>query len=146
MKGLKRYTHVAVLLLGLLGSTAVPMAAHADNLTGRFTLTSEAHWGRTTLPPGEYTYSISAEDAMPIVTVRSVKGDVGAFVFPTSVTEARRGEPDKLVLEKTNGGMAVTSLCVRDKGVVLHYSIPKELIETAAKAPEAKLAASLQAK
>ena len=146
MKGLKRYTHVAVLLLGLLSSTAVPMAARADNITGRFTLTSEAHWGRTTLPPGEYTYSISAEDVMPIVIVRSVKGDVGAFVFPTSVTEARPGEPDKLVMEKTNGGMAVTSLYVKDKGVVLHYGIAKALTETAAKAPEPKLAAALQAK
>jgi hypothetical protein len=146
MRGFTRYTHVAVLLLGLLSSTAVPIAAHANNITGRFTLTSEVHWGRTTLPPGEYTYSISAEDVMPTVIVRSVKGDVGAFVFPTSVTEARHGEPDKLVLEKTNGGMAVTSLYVKDKGVVLHYSIPKALIETAAKAPEPKLAVSLQAK
>jgi hypothetical protein len=146
MKGLKRYMHVAVLLLGLLSSTAVPMAAHADGVTGRFTLTSEAHWGRTVLPPGEYTYSISAEDVMPIVIVRSVKGDIGAFVFPTSISDARGADMDKLVLEKTNGGMAVTSLYLKDKGVVLHYSIPKEMIESAAKAPEPKLAASLQAK
>ena len=146
MKGLKRYTHVAVLLLGLLSSTAVPMAAHADSVTGRFTLTSEAHWGRTVLPPGEYTYSISAEDVMPIVIVRSVRGDIGAFVFPTSISDAHRGDMDKLVLEKTNVGMVVTSLYVKDKGVVLHYRVPKEMIETAAKAPEPKLAASLQAK
>lgn len=146
MKGLKRYRHVAVLLLGLLSSTALPMAAHADNITGRFTLTSEAHWGRTTLPPGEYTYNISAEDVMPIVIVRSVKGDVGAFVFPTSVSEARPGEPDELVLEKTSGGMAVTSLHLKDRGLVLHYGIPKALIETAVKTAGSRLAGSLQAK
>lgn len=146
MKGLRGYAHVAVLLLGLLSSTFVPIAAHADNVSGRFTLTSEAHWGRTVLPPGEYTYSISAEGMMPIVIVRSVKGDIGAFVFPTSISEVRHGGPDRLVLQKTNGGMVVTSLYVEDKGVVLHYSIPKAMIETAAKAPEPKLAASLQAK
>ncbi|MGA7917849.1 MAG: hypothetical protein WCA00_21615 [Candidatus Acidiferrales bacterium] len=146
MKVLRSYTHVAVLLLGLLSSTVVPMAAHADNVTGRFTLTSEAHWGRTILPPGEYTYSVSAEDVMPIVIVRSARGNLGAFVFPTSVSENPGGEADKLVLEKTNGGMVVTSLYVKDRGVILHYRVPKELIETAAKAPEPRLAASLQAK
>ncbi|MFZ0519612.1 MAG: hypothetical protein WAL95_01230 [Candidatus Acidiferrales bacterium] len=146
MKGLRGYAHVAVLLLGLLSSTVVPIAAHADSITGRFTLTSEAHWGRTVLPPGEYTYSISAEDVMPMVIVRSAKGDIGAFIFPTSISDARKGEMDNLVLEKTNDGMVVTSLYVKDKGVVLHYRMPKAMIETAAKAPEPKLAASLQAK
>lgn len=146
MKGLRGYAQVAVLLLGLLSATVVPITAHADNITGRFTLTSEAHWGRTVLPPGEYTYSISAEDVMPMVIVRSVKGDIGAFVFPTSISDAHKGEMDKLVLEKSNGGMVVTSLYVKDRGVVLHYSIPKAKIETAAKAPEPKLAASLEAK
>jgi hypothetical protein len=35
---------------------------------------------------------------------------------------------------------------VKDKGVILHYRIAKTMLETAAKAPEPKLAASLQAK
>ncbi len=67
MKGLRRYSHVALLLLGLLSSTAVPIATHADNILGRFTLTSEARWGSTVLPLGEYTYSIAANAVMLIV-------------------------------------------------------------------------------
>jgi hypothetical protein len=146
MKGLRRYTHVAALLLGLLSCTVVPITAHGENILGRFTLTSEAHWGSTVLPPGEYTYSISVDTTMPVVIVRSVSGNLGAFVVPMSMTETRGGAPDKLVLEKVNGEMVITSLYVRDRGVVLHYRIPKASVETAGKAPESKLAASLQAK
>ncbi|MFY9802439.1 MAG: hypothetical protein WA211_14085 [Candidatus Acidiferrales bacterium] len=146
MKGLRRYTQVAVLLLGLLSATVVPIAAHADNILGRFTLTSEARWGDTVLPPGEYTYSISADTTLPIVIVRSARGTLGAFVVPISMTESREGQPDRLVLEQTNGGMVITSLYVKDRGVILHYRIPKAMVETATKAPESKLAASLQAK
>jgi|SRR5580658_4735916 hypothetical protein len=146
MKGLRRYSHVALLLLSLLSSTAVPIATHADTILGRFTLTSEARWGSTVLPPGQYTYSIAANAVMPIVIVRSVGGDLGVFVVPVSMTDAREGDPDKLVLEKTNGGMVVTSLFVKDMGVIFHYRVPKPMLETAAKALDPKLAASLQAK
>jgi hypothetical protein len=146
MKGLRGYAQVAVLLFGLLSSTVAPITAHADEIVGRFTLTSEAHWGKTVLPPGEYTYSVSQDVVLPIVIVRSVGGHVGAFVVPMSMSEASEGESDKLVLKKTNGGMVITSLYVKDRGVVLHYRVPQEMMETAAKAPEPKLAASLQAK
>jgi hypothetical protein len=146
MKGLCRYSHVVLLLLGLLSSTVVPITTHAGNILGRFTLTTEARWGNTVLPPGEYTYSVAANAVMPIVIVRSVRGDLGAFVVPVTISDAREGEPDKLVLEKTNGGMVVTSLYVKDMRVIFHYRVPKPLPETAAKAPDPKLAASLQAK
>lgn len=146
MKGPHRYSHVALLLLSLLSSTAVPIATQADNLLGRFTLTSEARWGSTVLPPGEYTYSISSNSVLPIVIVRSARGGLGAFVAAMSITDARQGEPDKLLLEKTDTGMAVTSLYVKDMGVTLHYRIAKSTVETAAKASDTKLAASLQAK
>ena len=146
MKGLRRYSHVALLLLGLLSSTVVPIATPADSILGRFTLTSEVRWGNTVLPPGEYTYSISSNSVMPIVIVRSARGDLGAFVAPMRITDARQAEPDKLVLEKTGTGMAVTSLHVKDMGVILHYRIAKSAVETAANASDAELAASLQAK
>ena len=146
MKGLHRYSHVALLLLSLLSSTVLPIATHADSILGRFTLTSETRWGHTVLPPGEYTYSISSNSVMPIVIVRSARGDLGAFVAPMSITDARQGEPGKLVLEKTGAGMAVTSLYVKDMGVILHYRIARSTVETAAKPSDAKLAASLQAK
>jgi hypothetical protein len=146
MKGPHRYSHVALLLLSLLSSTVVPIATQADNILGRFTLTSEARWDHTVLPPGEYTYSVSSNSVLPIVIVRSARGDLGAFVAPMSITDARQGEPDKLLLEKTDTGMAVTSLYVKDMGVTLHYRIAKSTVETAAKASDTKLAASLQAK
>jgi hypothetical protein len=146
MKALRRYSRVALLLCSLLSSTVVPMATHADNILGRFTLTTEARWGSTVLPPGEYTYSVAANAVMPIVIVRSVRGDLGAFVVPVTMTDARKAEPDKLVLEKTNGGMVVSSLYVKDMRVIFHYRLSKSMPETAARARDLKLAASLQAK
>ncbi len=67
-------------------------------------------------------------------------------MVPVTMTDAREGEPDKLVLEKTNGGMVVTSLYVKDMRVIFHHRVPKSMLETAAKAPDPKPAASLQAK
>lgn len=55
---------------------------------------------------------------MPVVIVRTVRGDLGAFVAAMNMTDARAGDPDKFVLEKTNGGMIVTSLYVKDLGVI----------------------------
>ncbi len=60
MKRLPQYARVLFLMLGLFSSTVVPIAAHADDIVGRFTLTSEVHWGRMVLSPRDYTYGISA--------------------------------------------------------------------------------------
>jgi hypothetical protein len=69
------------------------MATHSDNILGRFTLTTEARWGSTVLPPGEYTCSVAANAVMPIVIVRSVRGDWELFVAPMSMTDAHKESP-----------------------------------------------------
>jgi hypothetical protein len=147
MKATRKVTHVVFLLLGLLGSTVVPLATHADSdILGKFTLTSEAHWGTTVLPPGDYVYSIAVNASMPVLMVRSVYGSVGAFIAPVTVTATRAEEPNKIVMEKTSAGLVITSLYLRDRRLILHYSVPKPILEATSKAPDARLTAYTQAK
>lgn len=147
MKATRSFSQVLFLLLGLLGSTVVPLATHADNdILGRFTLASEAHWDTTVLPPGDYVYSIAVNTSMPVVMIRSANGNVGAFIAPATVTAAKAEEPNKIVMEKTTAGMVITSLYLKERGQVLHYAVPKAALEVASKAPDPKPTAYTQAK
>ena len=80
MKAIRRFAQVQVLLLSLLSSTVVPMAVHADEVRGAFTLASETHWGKLVLPAGYYTYSLATNTAMPVILIRSANGNLAGFV------------------------------------------------------------------
>lgn len=147
MKATRKLSQVVFLLLGLLGTTIVPLARHADgDILGKFTLASEARWGSTVLPPGDYVYSIAVNNPMPVMMIRSAYGNVGAFIAPVTVTESNAEEPNKIVMQKTEAGMVITSLYLKDRGLILHYSPPTPNLEVASKTAVAKPATYTQAK
>jgi hypothetical protein len=139
MKMIRRFAQVQVLVLSLLSSTVVPMTAHADEVHGKFTLTSQTHWGTTILPAGDYTYSLETRSAMPVVLLRSAKGNASAFIAATSETDTNDRAPNALIIETQGTMRVITELHVNDAGVVLHYKTPAT--ESAAKAAEPKLTA-----
>jgi hypothetical protein len=143
MKTIRRFALVPMLLLGLLSMTVVPFAAQAEDLRGRFTLTSETLWGDVKLPAGEYTYSLATRSSMPVILLRSVDGTEAAFIAANAVTEAVPMASNALTIEKVNGVNVVVALHVSDARTVLHYSSPKSLIESAAKSDDAKLMAAI---
>jgi hypothetical protein len=142
MKSIRRFAQIQVLLLSLLSSTVVPMAAHADEVQGRFTLTSETHWGSAVLPPGEYVYSFATRSALPVLLLRSVNGNSAAFIAATGETDTKDRMPGLIKIESRGGVQFITELHVNDSGLVFHYKIPAT-VELAAKSPEPSLTASV---
>ncbi|HEY0704138.1 MAG TPA: hypothetical protein VGD60_15315 [Candidatus Acidoferrales bacterium] len=141
MKMIRRFAQVQVLLLSLLSSTVVPMVAHAEEAHGRFTLTSETHWGTAVLPAGEYTYTLATRSAMPVILLRSVKGTEAAFISAYRETSTTATTPNAITIQAIGNVKVITELHVNDAGLVLHYRAPA--LETAAKAADAKYSATI---
>ena len=93
MKLIRRFAQVQVLLLSLLSSTVVPMAAHADEVRGAFTLTAETHWGKAVLPAGYYTFTVATQGSLPTLLIRSANGDKAAFIAAASESRECRRAP-----------------------------------------------------
>jgi hypothetical protein len=104
----------------LSSSLAVAQAAR-----GAFKLPAETHWGKLTLPAGDYSYSLDAASPTAIVTIRSATKKWSAMVLARSVSDLRPAGTDELVLTKNGDEMFVTALCVKDLGVVLNYGVPQ---------------------
>lgn len=141
MKMIRRFAQVVTLMLGLLSATVVPITTYAaDEVHGKFTLTSETHWGANVLPAGDYTYALTTGGAMPVVLIRSVTGKEAAFIAPAAETDTTATTPNALKIETLGDTRVVTELHVNDQGLVLHYKIPAAL-ESAAKLVDPKLTA-----
>jgi hypothetical protein len=141
MKMIRRFALVQILLLSLLCSTVVPMTAHADEVRGAFTLTTETHWGKAVLPPGYYTFSLATGSAFPTILIRSASGEIAAFIAASSETSTRETAPNAITIEMRGGVNVITELHFNDAGVVLRYAVPAGSVKSAAKTPEPKLTA-----
>ena len=70
---------VAVALLALCLNCSPASAQDA----GKFTLPYEAHWGRMTLPAGEYSFRLNSEHLASILTVYRGASTVGMIIAQT---------------------------------------------------------------
>jgi len=141
MKSIRRFAQIQILLLSLLSSTVVPMAVHADEVRGAFTLTSETHWGEAILAPGYYTFTLSTRTAMPVVLLRSANGDLARFIVAHSESTTQEKSPNALTIETLGRTSVVTALHVSDEGLILHFATPETVSAIAAKTAEPKLTA-----
>jgi hypothetical protein len=114
------FIRALVLLAGVVGLSSGLAAAQS----GSFTLPVEARWGKAVLPAGEYTYSLDPT-YQRIVTIRAVDGSAGIMAVASSISGTTPSK-DQLVLTKSGDEMFVSSLSMKDYGMVLNYSIPKE--------------------
>jgi len=140
MKMLRRFAQLQVLLLSLLSSTVVPIATHADDVHGRFTLTQKARWGSMVLAPGEYTFSFATRSSMPVILLREIGGNGGAFICASAESDTSDTTPNAIKIETKDGVRVITELHINDVGLILYYDA-KPPAQAAAKAPEPKLTA-----
>jgi hypothetical protein len=138
MKTIRRFAQVQVLLLSLLSATVVPMTTHADEVRGAFTLTTATHWGPVVLPPGDYTFSLATNNAMPVIFLRSNSGAVSAFIPASSETGTKDKSPNALKIETIGRTSVITELHFNDAGLVLYYAAPASAVETASKSTDSK--------
>src|SRR5262245_42087845 len=115
MKFNRRFLSLAILVLAL--TVVAPAAAHAQEyVRGKFTLTSETHWGPAVLPAGDYQFSFDSSSFPNVVTVRSVTGSSAAMIFPMARSEAVLSDNNRLQLERRGENVYVSSLYLKDLG------------------------------
>jgi hypothetical protein len=113
------------LLAALLASLTLAGAARAQDVSpqfvGKFTLTSTVHWGKGTLPPGNYTLRIeSAPSSHIMATIRSENYTVAIRVMSLAFGDYHGGL-NALQLKTRNGQAVVQSLVLADLKMVLVF-------------------------
>ncbi len=115
----------AAVLMAVALTLSASHAAAASLLQGRFKLPTEAHWGLTVLPAGEYSFTVESVGSFPMVAVRAIDGKCAGMFLAQSISKAKDfGEP-VLTLTREGGEMFVSSLAIGEMEVVLEYRIPK---------------------
>jgi len=103
-----------VLTLALVIGFSAPRAAAQEQFTGNFTLTTEAYWGGTLLPPGDYSIAVSLDKTM-VHEVR-VKGEgIRASILTVPISTEPVSDRNKLELDAINGVYVIRQL---DAGLV----------------------------
>jgi hypothetical protein len=123
MKSMHSFSFIWAVLLTALA--VVPTSAHAQSAAGRFTLPSEAHWGRAVLPAGDYSYSIGYAGASTLVYVRGANGSPGAMILASSIVAADDySGHSRLLLTRKGDTLFVTSLHLPTLGLVMDFPTP----------------------
>ncbi len=130
--------------LGMALLTVLAVAFFVGNLSaqqpapvtqGEFTLPHAAHWGKTVLPAGDYSFRVTANGPTSIVTVRGNKQS--AFVMTAGVYPCDACTGSELILINRKGERTVQMLRLAQAGIVLYYAPRREVDEALAQAPEA---------
>lgn len=117
-------------LFAKLGAVALALGALAisgnaqDALQGKFTLPSETHWGTTTLPAGDYTFTLPT-NSVPYTFYIQGKG-VGAIIVANTADEKTASGHSQLNLVEIGGVQTVETFEAPALGVTFTYATPKQ--------------------
>ena len=120
------------LAFGVLALACLPRTAKAQSAEGKFSLTSEIHWGYLTLPKGNYSFRVSPFGGASIVEVHQA-GMPSKICFIS--VQGRDLLPDstegsRMVLDRVNGELYVKKLELGSIGMAYSYAPPtsKEML------------------
>jgi hypothetical protein len=125
MKSIRRFSlfRALVLAVAAMGASAIP--AHAQTVTGTFSLAHKVRWAAAVLPPGDYEFSLDSQNSPARVTVRQAGGSIVAMVLPQSISDDQPMSPSSLVLHQEGGESVVSKLRLKDNGLRLQFAWPK---------------------
>jgi hypothetical protein len=105
-----------------------------ETVGGKFTLTENTRFGKKSLPPGAYTFSIEPTGALqsvdsiqsaghPVLVIVRPTANAGpiAIIFAMASRSDHALDSSKLVLEPMNNGMAMHSMYLDQQGLVLDF-------------------------
>lgn len=115
-----------VLMLALVVGFGTPRAAAQELFKGTFNLTTEAYWGPTLLPPGEYAITMSLDQTLGIREVRLFGEDVRASILTDYGTPERVSERSTLQLQQVNGVYVVRELNAGIVGRSFKFQVSKK--------------------
>lgn len=124
--------YISSLLQGLflvaLAAGLAPRTASAQgNEVGKFTLSTEVHWGGAVLPPGAYLVSVDSLSSTSMVCVSSEGNTKTNYFIPAQVRETipSTSQATRLIIEQKDGATYVRELQLGIEGLALYYSEPK---------------------
>ena len=138
MNAIRNTKQLGVVLLAVLS-----MAFFASNLNaqqpdpvtkGEFTLPHAAHWGKTVLPAGTYSFRVTENGPTSIIVVRGKQQS--AFVMTAGVYPCQSCSTSELIVINRKGERTVQMLRLAQPGLVFYYGSRREIDETLAQAPE----------
>jgi hypothetical protein len=88
--------------------------------TGKFTLTTQVLWGKTVLPPDNYTITIESSGLPIIALIRDGSGRPVAH-FMSGVKDGKTSAGNALLIREKNGQLRVYALALASLGEVLLY-------------------------
>jgi len=118
----------AVCAVGLVSSLA-----GAETVRGTFKLPVEARWGKMVLAPGEYEFVVDTDSLTRMITIRSRDSGWSGMVLSESAAEISSAPGASLMLAKSEDGMYVQTLYLKDAGVALNFGAPKSRMAKLAK-------------
>ena len=120
-----KFTRIlAIVTFGLIAICASASSASAQNaFQGKFTLPNDVRWANTSLPAGDYTFSLNSRTMPGRVFLQGPNG--GAFILTSVIDNRHEGDSSRLTIEHRGGVSFVRSMYLADLGVELTYSVPK---------------------
>ena len=125
---------IRVLLLALLATMASASLLSAEDYSCKFSVPHQITWGKTTLPPGDYTFKLNT-DIHPF-TAKVEGEDVSVYVPASGLTEGAKGGQSSLIVVRRGGKGIVRTLFLADQGMVFSYNLPKGELPLMAQEPQ----------
>jgi len=116
-----------VLTLALVAGFTAPRAAAQQAFTGSFTLESEAYWGPTLLPAGQYSIIANLDPTSTIHLVRVLGEGVRASILTGTVLAEPVSAHSKLQLQQINGMNVIRELDAGLVGQTFRFSVSKNV-------------------
>jgi len=114
-----------VLTLALAAGFTVPSASAQQAFTGKFTLPSEAYWGPTLLPAGQYSIIANLDPTTAVHEVRVMGEGVRATVLTGAVFTRPVSSHSMLELQDINGVAVIRQLDAGLVGQSFRFSVSK---------------------
>lgn len=108
--------------------------ASAQEVAGTFTLPYEAHWGRATLPPGDYSFRLDSPGFQGVLLLS--RGTNVVAMIPDQGRGDEKSSRNELVVNRTAAGCTIRELHLPKLGIVLDYGEQKNRGNRAAKESE----------
>jgi len=80
----------------------------------------EAHWGRTNLPPGNYSFALNSGNDLDVLKISHGKN--GLALVTSVARDNESSGPSELIVVRNSAGCFVSELRLREIGLVLQYS------------------------
>ena len=126
MKRIRSFT-LSSLVMALLASCLCAGTAGAQEMRGKFTLPFDTRWGQTTLPAGDYSFTVDQSQSAARVVLSGEK----MAILHAQGYNPRRMSSSVLVVAKDRGINTVRELKLAELGVVLYFT-PARPHQTAA--------------